>query len=299
LPENRGEKMDEGAIQYFDLTALLRINDPDIRKAANNNLSLHTSEYFDLLAKFLSDSEAAKESLTKISSLSGDNSDFKNIEDIKTLLVKIGSDKLASLTEEINKAIKSGNKNTAAEFAKKALSSYDDVYNHIELAKRDSKPETMNEILNADDKSYYNSVDTQLLHKTIKLIEHEESYRKLKILAVDDAPIMLKTIAATLDDYKVYGMSDPKMLKKFLLQIQPDLFLLDYKMPDLSGFDLVPIIREFPDLQNTPIIFLTSMGDAKIVSNALALGAADYIVKPFQGKQLREKVAKHLKLKID
>ena len=84
------------------------------------------------------------------------------------------------------------------------------------------------------------------------------------------------------------------MVEKFLQQITPELFLLDYKMPELSGFDLIPIIRSFEAHKDTPIIFLTSMATAEYVTNAFALGACDYIVKPFQGKQLREKINKHI-----
>nr|AGS54081.1 two-component response regulator [uncultured bacterium contig00007] len=293
--------MAEDTIQYFDLAALLRIEKLGIRKAAANNLALHTSEYFNYLSQFLANSIQIQESLTNISSQSVSDSDINCIKITKDLLNKIGCDQYGILADSIINAINNNNKNTAAEYAKKLFAEYDELQPLISSAQIDSKPETMHEVINADDMSFYNNLETQLLYKTIKLLEHEGASGKYKILAVDDAPVMLKTISATLDDnnYKVYGMQDPKLLKKFLFQIKPDLFLLDYKMPDLSGFDLVPIIRDFPDHKDTPIIFLTSMGDAKTVSNALALGAADYIVKPFQGKQLREKIAKHLKISVD
>jgi DNA-binding response OmpR family regulator len=89
-------------------------------------------------------------------------------------------------------------------------------------------------------------------------------------------------------------MTDPTKLEKFLQQITPELFLLDYNMPVLSGFDLIPIIRNFEEHKNTPIIFLTSMGTQTNVATAFKLGACDFIVKPFQGLQLREKIKKHI-----
>jgi PleD family two-component response regulator len=129
----------------------------------------------------------------------------------------------------------------------------------------------------------------------MQILETEDSARKLRILAIDDAPVILKTLSTLLsDEYKVYGMSNPTMLEKFLHQITPELFLLDYKMPELSGFDCIPIIRSFEEHKNTPIIFLTSLGTPDHVSAALAMGAADFIVKPFQGNILREKIAKHI-----
>ena len=115
------------------------------------------------------------------------------------------------------------------------------------------------------------------------------------ILAVDDSAVMLKTISSLLSkEYKVYGMTDPTRLEIFLKQITPELFLLDYKMPLRSGFDLIPIIRGFKEHKETPIIFLTSEGTSDHVSGALSLGACDFMVKPFQENILLEKIAKHI-----
>jgi len=70
--------------------------------------------------------------------------------------------------------------------------------------------------------------------------------------------------------------------------------LLDYKMPDLNGFELVPIIRSFEEHKDTPIIFLTSMGTTEHVSAAAMLGASDFLVKPFEPYTLQDKIAKHI-----
>jgi PleD family two-component response regulator len=118
---------------------------------------------------------------------------------------------------------------------------------------------------------------------------------KPKVLAVDDSAVILKSVSTALNkEYKVYGITNPLLVAKFLKDNTPDLFLLDYKMPEMSGFDLLPIIRAFPEHADTPIIFLTSEGTRNHVSAAYKLGANDFIVKPFQGKNLRDKVAFHL-----
>jgi PleD family two-component response regulator len=62
----------------------------------------------------------------------------------------------------------------------------------------------------------------------------------------------------------------------------------------LNGFELVPIIRKFPEHENTPIMFLTSEGTVDHVSTAVYLGVCDYIVKPISKEILREKVALQL-----
>ena len=122
---------------------------------------------------------------------------------------------------------------------------------------------------------------------------------KPKVLAVDDTLFMLKTISLALgDDYDVFTLTDPMLVEKFLSQVTPDLILLDYQMPDLNGFDLVPVIRKSEKNKNIPIIFLTSKSTNDPESTAAMLGASDYIVKPFQADVLREKVAKYIAPKI-
>ncbi|MCL2210234.1 MAG: response regulator [Treponema sp.] len=124
----------------------------------------------------------------------------------------------------------------------------------------------------------------------------EQDSVKPCILAVDDVSSMLRTIHNVLrDTYKVYTLSEPEKLGELLHNIEPDLFLLDYKMPQINGFELIPMIREFPQHRETPIIFLTSEGTADNLTAAIRLGACDYIVKPFEPDILREKIAMHLK----
>jgi DNA-binding response OmpR family regulator len=120
--------------------------------------------------------------------------------------------------------------------------------------------------------------------------------RELCILAVDDSPSMLRSIHYALrNKYKVFTLPDPENVKKILQKTKPDLFLLDYNMPVLNGFELIPIIREFPEHKETPIIFLTAKRTEQHLLSAISLGACDYITKPLNPKTLREKIAKHIK----
>jgi CheY-like chemotaxis protein len=116
------------------------------------------------------------------------------------------------------------------------------------------------------------------------------------VLAIDDAPDVLKTIHAMLRDlYKVFTLPKPEKLQEFLHKTVPDVFLIDYHMPTVTGFEIIPIIRSFPEHEKTPIILLTSAGTFENISAAVALGACDFIVKPFEKPTLRRKVAKHSK----
>jgi len=125
--------------------------------------------------------------------------------------------------------------------------------------------------------------------------DDEKDDDKPIVLAVDDAPVMLMAVKQALGDiYKVYMLSKPLEVKDFLNKVTPDLFLLDYNMPLMNGFELVPVIREFPEHKETPIVFLTSEGTVDHLTTAMHLGANDFIVKPFQAKALREKLATYI-----
>ena len=116
------------------------------------------------------------------------------------------------------------------------------------------------------------------------------------ILAVDDNPSILKSLNYLLRDlYEVRTISDPSVVKDLLKLTTPDLFILDCKMPDIHGFDIVPIIRKSQLHDDTPIIFLTTEGTVDNITVAMNLGASDFIIKPIEKDVLREKIAFHLK----
>ena len=116
------------------------------------------------------------------------------------------------------------------------------------------------------------------------------------IMAVDDNPSILRSIKSMLDsEYKVYTLTEPQVIHEALKKVSPDLFLLDYKMPVINGFELVQIIRGIPQHQETPIIFLTSEGTIDNLSIAMSLGSADFIVKPIDEEILTQRVSTALK----
>jgi len=127
-------------------------------------------------------------------------------------------------------------------------------------------------------------------------VDRDKNVSKLQsILAVDDSPSILRAIHYALHNkYKVHTLQKPESLKKFVKGLKPDLFLLDFNMPVINGFQLVNVIREFPEFRRTPIIFLTSESSPDHLNEAIHLGISDYIVKPFNPKKLRDKIVKCL-----
>jgi two-component system chemotaxis response regulator CheY len=68
------------------------------------------------------------------------------------------------------------------------------------------------------------------------------------------------------------------------------LILSDWNMPDMDGLELLKNIRGIPSLASTPFLMITSNSDKQSVINAIKGGVEYYIVKPFEGKTLRNKI---------
>jgi PleD family two-component response regulator len=139
--------------------------------------------------------------------------------------------------------------------------------------------------------------DTEM-HEAIELQLNPDKRKTVRpvVLAVDDSPSVLKSINYILQaENKVYTLPNSNQLLALLKMVTPDMFILDCNMPEISGFDLVPIIRKHPEHEETPIVFLTALGTADNVSVAATLGACEFIIKPIDENILREKTALHLK----
>ena len=136
--------------------------------------------------------------------------------------------------------------------------------------------------------------------KLIRCIENQIGDEKEEVsipvvLAVDDSPTILQEINHLLEkSYTVYTLPAPEVIEELLKHIEPDIFILDYNMPKVTGFELVPLIRKHPLHEDTPIIFLTAEGTVDHVSAAIHLGACDFLVKPINEAVLCDKIAAHL-----
>jgi CheY-like chemotaxis protein len=279
----------------YDLPALLRFEDLDVRQALKNNPYLLIGQYFDILSRFLNQAPNILTILFRIAALRNDKVDYFSITNFGYLLEKMGCKKYTPIIEDIARAGKRGHTEFAASNAKELSEKINELYTRVKDTEKTQEEINASDTKNLNVEDNVSNYEELHLKKALEMLEHKEDTRRMRILAIDDSPVMLKTISSILnDDYIVYGMTDPSMLEKFLKQVTPELFLLDYKMPEISGFDLVPIIRSFAEHKNTPIVFLTSEGSTDHVSDALTLGARDYIKKPFQAITLREKVAKHI-----
>lgn len=118
-----------------------------------------------------------------------------------------------------------------------------------------------------------------------------------KILVVDDNESNLTLISGLLGGlYRVYLVNSDASALEFLSTQRPDLILLDVKMPEMSGIDLIRIMKSDGNLSDIPVIFLTILTDTGNEALALDLGAVDYIHKPLNSVVLKARVKLHLEL---
>ena len=106
---------------------------------------------------------------------------------------------------------------------------------------------------------------------------------KQTILAIDDLPANLITLGAALgtDFCLQFATSGAEGLALAAVN-PPDLFLLDVMMPEMDGYDVLRRLKADPRLCSIPVVFITAQGDSEAESLGLALGATDYISKPFK-----------------
>lgn len=114
----------------------------------------------------------------------------------------------------------------------------------------------------------------------------------MKILVIDDDLDLLRLIKNALKkEYEVETLSDATIITPEELNIY-DLIILDVMMPKLSGFEF---LEKYRSLIDVPVILLTAKDFEKDKIEGFALGADDYVTKPFSIGELRARVGAHLR----
>ena len=113
-----------------------------------------------------------------------------------------------------------------------------------------------------------------------------------EILIVDDEPSIVVPVQFLMQQqgYNVLVAEDGHDALDMIYKYQPDLVLLDIMLPGIDGYEVCEIVRLNPKLRDVKIIFLTAKGREVEIAKGLALGADDYITKPFSNAELVAKV---------
>jgi len=116
------------------------------------------------------------------------------------------------------------------------------------------------------------------------------------VLVVDDEPNIVLSLEFLMKkaNYEVRVARDGEQAMAAIEEQAPDLVLLDVMMPNRDGFDVCQAIRAKPELEKVRIIMLTAKGRDVEREKGLALGADDYITKPFSTREVLERVRHYL-----
>jgi DNA-binding response OmpR family regulator len=118
-----------------------------------------------------------------------------------------------------------------------------------------------------------------------------------KILVAEDEKDILELVEISLQlgGFEVIkAMDGLEALEKAFTQ-EPDLILLDIKMPKLSGYEVCKKLKESPQTKHIPVVFLTARGQEHEIKAGYESGGDDYIIKPFAPDELPKRVQEILK----
>ncbi len=120
---------------------------------------------------------------------------------------------------------------------------------------------------------------------------------KKTLLLVDDEPTNLQVLRHTLQaDYRLVFAKDGATALQLAEKERPDLILLDIMMPAMSGYEVCQQLKAQEATKYTPIIFITALAEERDEEKGLAMGAVDYITKPFSPCIVKARVRTHLSL---
>lgn len=115
-----------------------------------------------------------------------------------------------------------------------------------------------------------------------------------KILIVEDEESLLKleSILLTTKGYLVQGATTGLAALEAVADEPPDLILLDIMLPEMDGFDVCERIKTDPQTKHIPVILLTARKTHEDVARGEAVGADQYITKPFKSTMVMEAIEK-------
>jgi two-component system, sensor histidine kinase and response regulator len=118
---------------------------------------------------------------------------------------------------------------------------------------------------------------------------------KATLLLVDDNPANLQILVDTLrHSYELLTAQSGKRALEIAARNLPDLILLDIQMPGLSGFDTCRKFKQDSDLRDIPVIFISALHDVKDKVEGFEAGGVDYVIKPFEQEEVRQRIKTHL-----
>lgn len=113
-----------------------------------------------------------------------------------------------------------------------------------------------------------------------------------KILIAEDERDIRDLVAFTLRfaGHEVIAATNGEEAVELAPKINPDLILMDVRMPRMTGYEACKIMKTMPGIKDVPVVFLTARGQESEIQQGLGAGAEEYLLKPFAPDQLTERV---------
>jgi DNA-binding response OmpR family regulator len=114
-----------------------------------------------------------------------------------------------------------------------------------------------------------------------------------RVLVCEDEPDILALIVTRLsrEGHEVSTAADGAEGLRKVLEQPPDLVLIDWMMPGLTGLDVCRALRAHPEARTLPIMMLTARAQQSDIDAAFAAGVDDFLIKPFRSGELQARVA--------
>lgn len=128
----------------------------------------------------------------------------------------------------------------------------------------------------------------------------EPNHKKPLVLIVDDSPMNIQVLGEALHmEFRIKVASNgPLALLLAAEKDQPDLILLDIVMPEMNGYEVCRQLKSNEATKHIPVIFVSAKSTGEEMTRGFALGAVDYIVKPFYTPVVLARARTHINLKL-
>ena len=113
-----------------------------------------------------------------------------------------------------------------------------------------------------------------------------------KILIAEDERDIRDLVAFTLRfaGHEVFAATNGEEALEMAPNVNPDLILMDVRMPRMTGYEACKVLKSNPDLKDIPVVFLSAKGQENEIQQGLEVGAEEYLLKPFAPDQLTKRV---------
>ena len=122
---------------------------------------------------------------------------------------------------------------------------------------------------------------------------------KNSVLIIDDDKVNIITLTHILsDEYTVYGAKSGRDGIKLAEKYLPDVIILDILLPKMNGYEVFSVLKDSAKTRRIPVIFITGLSKPGYEEKGLALGAADYIIKPFSPDVVKLRIRNQIDVQL-